>query len=48
MRNSFLTIIMVMLLGCTTATFAQQTSKKAQQPQVTDVAEPVATAAARW
>lgn len=32
---------MVMLLGCTTATFAQQTSKKAQQPQVTDVAEPV-------
>lgn len=45
MRNSFLTIIMVMLLGCTTATFAQQTSKKAQQPQVTDVVNTVDTAA---
>lgn len=36
---------MVMLLGCTTATFAQQTSKKAQQPQVTDVVNTVDTAA---
>ena len=45
MRNSFLTIIMVMLLGCTTATFAQQTNKKAQQPQVTDVVNTVDTAA---
>lgn len=45
MRNSFLTIIMVMLLGCTTATFAQQTSKKVQQPQVTDVVNTVDTAA---
>ena len=45
MRNSFLTIIMVMLLGCTTATFAQQTSKKAQQPQVTDVVSATDTAA---
>ncbi|MBQ7440722.1 MAG: hypothetical protein IJ166_09075 [Prevotella sp.] len=45
MRNSFLTIIMVMLLGCTTATFAQQTNKKAQQPQVTDVVSAADTAA---
>ena len=45
MRNSFLTIIMVMLLGCTTATFAQQTNKKAQQPQVTDVVSATDTAA---
>lgn len=45
MRNSFLTIIMVMLLGCTQATFAQQTNKKAQQPQVTDVVSSTDTAA---
>ena len=45
MRNSFLTIIMVMLVGCTTATFAQQTNKKAQQPQVTDVVSATDTAA---
>lgn len=36
---------MVMLLGCTTATFAQQTNKKAQQPQVTDVVSATDTAA---
>ena len=36
---------MVMLLGCTTATLAQQTNKKAQQPQVTDVVNTVDTAA---
>lgn len=36
---------MVMLVGCTTATFAQQTNKKAQQPQVTDVVSATDTAA---
>lgn len=36
---------MVMLLGCTTALFAQQTSKKVQQPQVSDVVNTVDTAA---